>query len=131
LDSYYLASIWFTALLSQTPQRNPDIRFWSFYHPLSFSDFKGLPPKRDTALSDTSTQTARHRLGYISTSIHVHYESKRGVYNSGRHAKRCIMDKAASMQHEQGHFICEIYARILRREIRKSHLKKPKACLQT
>jgi hypothetical protein len=123
-----LCLFWFSALLGQTPQRNPDIRFWSTNHPLSFSDFKGLPAKRDTALSDISTQTARHRLGYISTSIHVHYDSKRG---KAAFTIRAAMQKGASwikhrgdtvsMQHEQGHFdICEIYARILRREIRKS-----------
>lgn len=119
---------WCTVLLGQGEKRNPDILFWSFNRPLSFSDFKGAPPKKDTALYETSAPAASHPLGYISTSIHVHYEPARGKTGF---TIRAAMQKSASwikqqgdtvsLQHEQGHFdICEMYARILRRDIRNA-----------
>ena len=93
-----------------------------------FADFQGKPKKEDTTLHNVSPKMLTHKLGSIIISIDVDYVTARGktVFTIRAGMKKnasWIKDKGdtLSLKHEQGHFdICEIYARILRRDIRNA-----------
>lgn len=117
----------FNALHSQTIQQNDDILYWTKKHRLTFVDFKGKISLEDTALHEGSTKMLTHKLGAIVKSIDVRLVTERGktvfTINAGmKKESSWIKDygDTVSLKHEQGHFdICEIYARILRRDIQK------------
>ena len=105
-----------------------DILFWKQGQLLSFADFKGKSANDDTLLTHHLEQTQTHKLGYIATSINVHYELANGkttftIKAAMQRSTSWIRqrDDSLLLKHEQGHFdICEIYARVLRRDIRKA-----------
>jgi hypothetical protein len=116
---------------AQSPAQ--EVRFWKKDQSLSFEDFKGRPVQKDTAGSGTYSQEAlTHRLGTIVTALDVLVRTDKGktIFTI-----RAAMDTKASwirnredaitLRHEQGHFdIAEIYARMLRKNIRKAKTKK-------
>lgn len=100
--------------------------FWSKQHRLLFSDFKGVPPALDTVRKEKLYNT--HKFGVISKSIDVKLMSKAGkttftIYAGMNQHDSWIRhgDDSVTLRHEQGHFdICELYARMLRKEIRNA-----------
>lgn len=117
----------FTTLNSQGIQ-NDDILYWTKYHRLTFSDLQGQPNQGDTTLHKASPNMLTHKLGSIIISIDVHLLTNNGrtnftIYAGMKRSLSWIKDYAdtISLKHEQGHFdICEIYARILRRDIQNA-----------
>lgn len=117
----------FFSLHSQTPAGN-DIFYWSQNHRLTFKDFKGKPGRSDTTLREASPKMLTHKLGAIVTSIDVHFLNERNkttftIQAGMKQGSSWIKDygDTIELKHEQGHFdICEIYARILRRDIKKA-----------
>lgn len=101
--------------------------FWNKNYRLGFSDFKGSPTEKDTALTRTDEKFYTHTLGAISKSIDVKLVNKNGkttftIYAGMDQFNSWIKnpDDSITLKHEQGHFdICEIYARLLRKEIRQ------------
>ncbi|MEP6713513.1 MAG: hypothetical protein ABJA37_13900 [Ferruginibacter sp.] len=102
--------------------------YWNSAYRLSFSDFKGSPTQEDTLLRKVDSLNATHKLGAISKSLDVQLTTKSGktifkIYAGMEQFNSWIKNKndSISLKHEQGHFdICEIYARILRKEIKKA-----------
>jgi len=105
----------------------PVFLFWNKHYRLSFTDFKGVPPAIDTMLIKKDKMYATHKFGAISKSIDVKVVNKSGkttftIYAGMNQNDSWIRnaDDSLTLKHEQGHFdICEIYARMLRKEIRK------------
>ena len=119
----------FSGLHSQTLQNlNNDILYWSENHRLNFDDFEGKPNKEDTSLHEISPKMLTHKLGTIIKSINVHLETEQSkttftIYTAMKKSSSWLKDKADSteLNHEQGHFdICEIYALLLRRDIKSA-----------
>jgi hypothetical protein len=113
---------------SQAVSRGGQTLYWTKNYRLTFADFQGKPEQKDSALYAANDQTAIHRLGTITKSIDVQFRTTRGktsfiIYAGMKKKLSWIKNDGdtITLQHEQGHFdICEIYARILRREIRKA-----------
>lgn len=112
---------------AQTHRPDTNILYWTTNPILIFADFQRKPEPADTALNPPA-KTLTHTLGAIVKSVDVHFVTTRGktVFTI-----RAAMKKNASwirnandtvtLKHEQGHFdICEIYARMLRRDIAKT-----------
>lgn len=118
----------FFKLFSQVTGNNTDILYWSQNHRLSFDDFKGKPTRNDTTAHEVNPKILTHRLGAIIESIDVHLltEQNKTIFTIKAGMKQSaswIKDygDTAELKHEQGHFdICEIYSRILIRDIRKA-----------
>jgi hypothetical protein len=117
-------------LLACMPPAEPltdDVQYWTEGRRLSFEDFKGQPAQIDTSQQvRTSQNTITHRYGTIVTALDVLVRNENGKTTF---TIRAAMDKKNSwirikedtitLKHEQGHFdIAEIYARMLRRDIR-------------
>lgn len=106
-------------------QARPDdsILYRSQQKALTLADFRGKP-KTD---STTDSQRSPHKHGTIITGIEVRLLTERGkttftiLVGMNRNLSWIReKDDAVTLRHEQGHFdICEIYARILRKELRK------------
>ena len=100
--------------------------FWNKNHRLDFADFKGFPTASDTTLLKTDKMYTTHKLGSISKSIDVKLVNKSGkttftIYAGMNQNDSWIKNTndSLTLKHEQGHFdICEIYARMLRKEIK-------------
>ncbi len=113
-------------LNAQPKQDDNNILYWTKDHRLTFDDFEGKPNRQDTTLRIHSPTILTHKLGAIIKSINVHLITEGGKTTFIIHAAMkknlsWIKDKGdtISLSHEQGHFdICEIYARILRRDIK-------------
>ncbi len=118
----------FIKLNSQTAANNSDILYWSQNHPLAFENFKGKPTQSDTTLREASPKMLTHKLGAIIKSIDVHLLTEHNkttftIQAGMEQSLSWIKDDGdtAELKHEQGHFdICEIYARILRRDIKNA-----------
>jgi len=108
--------------------QDSDVLFWTKDHRLTFADFQGKPAKEDTALHGAPGNILTHKLGSITKSIDVRVMPERGktmfTIRAGIKKKLSWIKNdgdTLSLKHEQGHFdICEIYARILRRDIREA-----------
>jgi hypothetical protein len=104
-----------------------DVQYWTEGRRLSFKDFQGLPAQTDTEQQESTSQNTNiHRYGTIVTALDVLVRTEGGKTSF---TIRAAMDKknswirkkedAITLKHEQGHFdIAEIYARMLRRDIR-------------
>lgn len=127
LQLILLCSCIFCKLYSQI-QNGDDILYWSQSHRLTFEDFKGKPTQSDTTLHELTPKMLTHKLGAIVTSIDVHFLNERNkttftIQAGMKQGSSWIKDygDTIELKHEQGHFdICEIYARILRRDIKKA-----------
>jgi hypothetical protein len=109
----------------------PDRVFWTKHNILNFRDFKGNPFE-----DEEYTGILDYVLAKISKSIVVQSKSygsviKFKVYAAMYREYSWIKNPldSASLRHEQGHFdICEIYARMLRKEMiyaqSKDHAKR-------
>ncbi len=125
---FYTSILCFIIIIVSSSFIDEGILFWNKSHRLSFNNFKGVPKVIDTSLIKTNESYSAHKLGAISKSIDVKLVNKGGkttftIYagmNQNHSWIRNIND-SVTLKHEQGHFdICEIYARILRREIKKT-----------
>jgi hypothetical protein len=113
---------------SQTTTNDDDIIYWSQNHRLTFKDFKGTPTQSDTTLREASAKMLTHKLGAIIKSMDVHLLTERNkttftIQAGMKQSLSWIKDygDTIELKHEQGHFdICEIYARILRRDIKNA-----------
>jgi hypothetical protein len=113
---------------SQTNQNTDTVLYWNRKQQLTFDDFQGKPDEDDTALYRSSATTLTHKLGGIVKSIDVHLVNEKRTTTFIIHAamlknKSWIKNPGdtISLKHEQGHFdICEIHARMLRRDITKA-----------
>ena len=93
-----------------------------------FSDFKGNPQEDYINFGNRTSENIIHKLGTISKSIDLTYINSHGsttfnIYAGMNTKDSWIKNKndTITLKHEQGHFdICEIYARILRRDIKKA-----------
>ena len=126
---YFIISFcFFIMFYSAKPKAEGGKLYWKNGYRLTFDNFKGIPTLEDTMLHKTSSTSSTHKLGTISKSIDVKLNSKSGkttfqIYAGMDEFNSWIKNKndTISLSHEQGHFdICEIYARILRREIKKA-----------
>ena len=117
-----------TTLFAQSKNSTEDLLFWTPDYRLSGEDFKGQIRHEDTLLLARSSETLTHKLGTIITALDVHVKTEWGKTT---YTVRAAMNRSRSwiknegdtivLRHEQGHFdICEIYARMLRRDIRKA-----------
>lgn len=117
-----------TMLLAQTNKSNAGLLYWAKDRRLTLDDFQATRSTGDTIFIRLGKGADPHRLGVILTAIDVQVrtEPSRTLFTI-----RAVMDKKSSwirgegdtvsLQHEQGHFdICEIYTRIMRRELRKA-----------
>ena len=128
LNLIILCLSFFIVLDSQIIQQDDDILYWTKNHRLTFADFQGKANKEDTTLHETSAKMLIHKLGSIIKSIDVHLVTERGktaftIYAGMKKKSSWIKDygDTISLKHEQGHFdICEIYVRILRRDIQNA-----------
>jgi hypothetical protein len=101
--------------------------YWNENYRLHFADFRGRVPT-DPALAGASSKNLTHLLGGISKSMVVLLITRRNstvftIYAGMNKDSSWIKNKGDSitLKHEQGHFdICELYARLLRRDIRKA-----------
>lgn len=130
----YFKKIWFSLLfisffgIVNAQSVDENILYWSKNYRLDFKDFNGRPGVQDTLLQSASARILTHKLGSISTSIDVrlHTEDGKTVFTINAGMKRDVSwikepGDAMALKHEQGHFdICEIYARMLRKEIFKA-----------
>lgn len=115
-------------LHAQVQDHNDNILYWSQDHRLTFDDFKGKPSHEDTTLRKASPDMLTHKLGAIIKSIDVKFLSERGktTFTIRAAMKENLSwikdhDDTIELKHEQGHFdICEIYARILRHDIKNA-----------
>lgn len=115
-------------IVAFTAQKEDDILFWTENHRLTFDDFQGKPEQSDTTLYESSPNMMTHKLGAIIKSIDVHLSTQRGktvftIYAGMQKNQSWIKypGDSITLSHEQGHFdICEIYARILRRDIQRA-----------
>jgi hypothetical protein len=113
---------------SQTNQNTDTVLYWNQAQRLTFDDFQGKPGEADTALYRSSATMLTHKLGAIVKSIDVHLVTEKRKTSFIIHAamlknKSWIKNTGdtISLKHEQGHFdICEIHARMLRRDIVKA-----------
>lgn len=118
----------FNVLNSQTIKKDDDIIYWTKDYRLTFADFKGDPNKEDTTSYHGNSNKSIHNLGIINKSIDIQFQTKAGIATFEIYAgmnKRLSWIKNSNdtitLKHEQGHFdICEIYSRVLRREIKKA-----------
>lgn len=102
--------------------------FWNKNHRLNFTDFKGLPIISDSSLTKMDKMNSTHTLGTISKSIDIKLVNRSGrttftIYAGMNQTNSWIKnnDDSLTLKHEQGHFdICEIYARLLRKGIKKA-----------
>jgi len=125
LYSYILC---FIIIIASASFIDNGILFWNKNRRLSFSDFKGAPAAVDSPSIKTNKTYPAHQFGVISKSIDVKLVSKGGkttftIYAGMNQNRSWIRNSndSVTLKHEQGHFdICEIYARILRREIKKA-----------
>ncbi len=114
--------------LNARAQNTGDTLYWSQNHRLVFEDFKGKPTKSDTTLYEATPDMLTHKLGAIVKSIDVHFlaEHNKTTFTIMAGMKRSLSwikddGDTTALKHEQGHFdICEIYARILRRDIKNA-----------
>lgn len=112
---------------AQTPVNADDIIFWSKNYRLQFTDFKGAPTQQDTTMQKNAAMLT-HKLGSIKESIDVHVDKQNGktvfIVNAGMKRNESWIKNdgdTLTLRHEQGHFdICEIYARMLRRDLLKA-----------
>lgn len=113
-------------LYAQKPESGNSILYWSQNRELTFADFKGKPSRHDTTLQQVSTSMSVHKLSAIITAIDVQLLTRD---DKTTFTIRAAMKQNLSwlkdtgdnilLKHEQGHFdICEIYARLLRRDIK-------------
>jgi hypothetical protein len=118
----------FLQVRSQSPNSDFDLIYWSEGKLLTFSDFKGRPYEGDTTSHEAGNNIQKHKLGAIVKSIDVHLltEKSKSTFTIRAGMNRAMswiqnFNDTAILKHEQAHFdICEIYARILRREITKA-----------
>ncbi len=119
----------FVVLACMQPAKPPTegVQYWTEGQRLSFEDFQGKPAQIDSAQQESTSQnTSTHRYGTIVTALDVlvRTENEKTTFTI-----RAAMDRksswirkkrdAVTLKHEQGHFdIAEIYARMLRRDIR-------------
>ncbi|GAA4333968.1 hypothetical protein [Flaviaesturariibacter amylovorans] len=124
-----LFALAFGAALSGHAQNSSDDRlFWRADQRLSFSDFNGTPKASDTAVTTSATGARSHRRGSINKSIDISLATQpdKTMFDIRAGMKRnssWMRDRTDSvtLAHEQGHFdICELYARMLRRDIKKA-----------
>ncbi|WP_153800181.1 hypothetical protein [Foetidibacter luteolus] len=102
--------------------------YWNSSHRLGFEDFQGTPAIEDTSLRTLNFTTLTHKLGSVTTSVYVQIKKEKGktlftVYASMKKNQSWIKDVGdlITLKHEQGHFdICEVYARLLRQELKKA-----------
>jgi hypothetical protein len=110
------------------PEKAVEISYWTKGKRLAFADFRGVPPPVTFHPDSTGTKRPVHKLGAIVKSIDVTIRTIPGktifkIHAGMKNNQSWIRNSgdSISLNHEQGHFdICEIYARILRREIRKA-----------
>ena len=113
---------------AQVLQQGDEILYWTKNNQLTLDDFRGLPSREDTILSGVSTKNMTHKLGAIIKGIDVLIKTEQGktVFTIRAGMKKNLSwiknyGDTISLKHEQGHFdICEIYARILRRDIKRA-----------
>lgn len=118
----------FINLPSINAQQNTDILYWTKDYRLMVSDFKGEPNISDTTSYNISSKDSTHKYGVISKSIEVKLTSANGkttfkIYAGMQKNMSWIKSKTdtVTLKHEQGHFdICEIYARLLRKQIKNA-----------
>ncbi len=117
-----------TTLLAQKGAGDSSLLYWSKDRRLTLLDFEAPRKVPDTIFIRQQAQENVHRLGVIATAIDVHVKTERGRTTF---TIKAVMDKkrswiagagdSISLKHEQGHFdICELYTRIMRRELRKA-----------
>lgn len=105
-----------------------NLLYWSANRRLTLEDFQAIRNTGDTIFIRWGKGSDPHRLGVILTAIDVQVKQEQG---RTRFTIRAVMDRnrswianegdTVSLKHEQGHFdICEIYTRIMRRELRKA-----------
>lgn len=120
-----LFGIIFPGIIAFTIPNSDNKLYWTKNKRLSFSDFLGIPDKQDALNEFTKNNT--HTFGTITKSIDISYQTQKGKTVFTVYAG---MDKKLSwirndgdtitLKHEQAHFdICEIYARKLRRDLKK------------
>jgi len=113
---------------AQTTQNSDDIIFWTETYRLQFADFKGAPAQQDTAMQKVNAAKLTHKLGSIKESVDVRVDKQNGktvfIVNGGMKRNESWIKNngdTITLRHEQGHFdICEIYARMLRRDLLKA-----------
>ncbi|WP_343671735.1 hypothetical protein [Chitinophaga sp.] len=90
---------------------------WSSLRKLTWSDYKGTPYRdQDTNIAARTNC----RFGIKINGLHVDVISE---FIPGRSNVRPGKETAALLAHEQLHFdLCEVYARLLRKELQKSPL---------
>jgi len=111
-------------LKAQPTEAIDKVRYWTKDKPLGFEDFQGKPREDSIA----GEERVLHRYGAIVKAIDVHLATKRGktvitILAGMKKNLSWIRETGDSLTltHEQGHFdICEIYARILRRDIQEA-----------
>lgn len=118
----------FSTLLFAQSKGDDGLLYWAQERRLTLNDFRGTRKIPDTIYIGSKRSTDPHRLGVILTAIDVQVKSDR---NRTLFTVRAVMDKhrswilntgdRVSLKHEQGHFdICEMYTRVMRRELRKA-----------
>ncbi len=113
-----------TCLLSQAPASEEQLLMWNKSQRLAFEDFQAKIPESNTTTNDGGT----HSLARIVKGIEVNFKTERQgttftIYAAMKRNLSWIKNQndSVALAHEQGHFdICEIYARILRRDIQKT-----------
>lgn len=117
-----------TVLPAQQNKTDSNLLYWAKDRRLTFEDFEAFHTTKDTIFIRVAKGAGIHRLGVLLSAIDVQVKTIRGKTTF---TIRAVMDKSGSwirsdgdtvsLKHEQGHFdICEIYARVLRRQIRKA-----------
>jgi len=102
----------------------PDASFsWSADRKLCWQDFKGTAPANQ--MEHVAAITACG-MGYFTNSVMAHERPVVTVYNSFYLQDSWVRHDDADdrvLNHEQGHFdLCEVYTRILRREIANANI---------
>jgi hypothetical protein len=131
LKRFLLLSIWLCTFANgnaQTLGPDTNILYWTTNPILLFADFEGRPERSDTVSNQPPVKMLTHTLGAIVKSIDVHFVTtgRKTVFTIRAAMKKNASwirnyNDTVSLKHEQGHFdICEIYARMLRRDIAKA-----------
>lgn len=128
LRTIFLVIVFKCSISSLNAQGADTILFWSKDHRLNFADFQGKQRKEDTTLIAATSNMATHTLGSIVKSIDVHVKTEKTkiiftIYAGMKRNLSWLKNNGDSitLKHEQGHFdICEIYARMLRRDLQKA-----------
>lgn len=131
MRKFYFTVLFFCVVMqlyAQKPASGNGILYWSQNRELTFADFKGTPSQHDTTLHQVSTAISVHKLSAIITGIDVQLLTRDDkttftIRAAMKQNLSWLKDTGDSilLKHEQGHFdICEINARLLRRDIKTS-----------